>query len=236
VVNNIRLPGQYYDAETGLHYNYHRYYDPKTGRYLTPDPIGLAGGINLYPYAFCNPISHKDDKGLFVDALLDVAFILWDLWDVIAADNPCERSESLTALGLDLAGLAVPFATGFGRGYKGLKALERTTLWRAVNESELADLSARAGAFRNPAGIINEYFSETAEGAASYARQAYQAGGILYEGPYTIVRTDIPSGIITPIMRATPDRGIATVVLPTELLPHLSPAQRLPFTPLPGRP
>ncbi len=42
VVNNFRFQGRYYDAETGLHYNGRRYYDPKTGRYLTPDPIGLA--------------------------------------------------------------------------------------------------------------------------------------------------------------------------------------------------
>jgi len=39
------LAGQYFDDETGLHYNYHRYYDPKTGRYITPDPIGLAGEL-----------------------------------------------------------------------------------------------------------------------------------------------------------------------------------------------
>jgi RHS repeat-associated protein len=65
VVNNIRLPGQYYDAETGLHYNYHRYYDPRTGRYLTPDPIGQAGGINLYPYAKGNPVNSIDPLGLY---------------------------------------------------------------------------------------------------------------------------------------------------------------------------
>jgi RHS repeat-associated protein len=59
------LAGQYYDDETGLHYNYHRYYDPKTGRYFTPDPIGLAGGINLYAYVANNPINYFDPLGLY---------------------------------------------------------------------------------------------------------------------------------------------------------------------------
>ncbi len=64
-VINLRFPGQYYDAESGLHYNYHRYYDPYTGRYITSDPIGLAGGLNTYLYANANPLYYTDPYGLF---------------------------------------------------------------------------------------------------------------------------------------------------------------------------
>jgi RHS repeat-associated protein len=91
IVNNFRFPGQYYDAETGLHYNYHRYYDPRTGRYMTPDPLHLGSvhlakgniatvlpafllyeyglsnpqALNLYPYVENNPLNFHDPYGLF---------------------------------------------------------------------------------------------------------------------------------------------------------------------------
>ena len=63
ITNNLRFPGQYYDAETGIHYNYFRYYDPKTGRYLRVDPIGLSGGINIFVYAKNNPLINIDPLG-----------------------------------------------------------------------------------------------------------------------------------------------------------------------------
>ena len=81
---NLRFPGQYYDAESGLHYNWNRYYDPKVGRYITADPVSVgehvqstldnlrSGGANgqmpieLNPYAFVanNPLKYIDPEGL----------------------------------------------------------------------------------------------------------------------------------------------------------------------------
>ncbi|MEO1332439.1 MAG: RHS repeat-associated core domain-containing protein [Myxococcota bacterium] len=60
----IRYPGQYEDAETGLHYNRARFYDPSTGRYLTPDPRGQFGGdLTLFGYAASNPGRYTDAEG-----------------------------------------------------------------------------------------------------------------------------------------------------------------------------
>ncbi|WP_338872418.1 DUF6531 domain-containing protein [Myxococcus stipitatus] len=58
-----RWPGQYEDAETGLYYNRFRYYDPSAGRYISRDPIGLAGGLDLYGYPK-DPLTFIDPFGL----------------------------------------------------------------------------------------------------------------------------------------------------------------------------
>lgn len=64
ITNNLQLPGQYYDAETGLNYNYYRDYNPMIGRYIEWDPIGLKGDdLNLYAY-IRNPIRFIDPRGL----------------------------------------------------------------------------------------------------------------------------------------------------------------------------
>ena len=62
---NLRFSGQFYDAKSGLHYNYFRDYDPSTGRYVEADPIGLNGGSwSVYGYVYGNPIRFIDEDGL----------------------------------------------------------------------------------------------------------------------------------------------------------------------------
>jgi RHS repeat-associated protein len=84
---NIRFPGQYYDQETGLHYNYFRYYESETGRYITAEPIGLLGmlersassgidgGSNLFTYAVNNPIGYFDPDGEWIGVVALIATI-----------------------------------------------------------------------------------------------------------------------------------------------------------------
>jgi RHS repeat-associated protein len=113
VVNNLRFPGQYYDAETGLHYNYHRDYDPSTGRYLQPDPIGLEGGPNLYSYVLNDPIGITDPEGLDPQVPSEEGGHFWDVNPVTQCHfnpkrDPCENLTEGMIIAGGLMGLVCP--------------------------------------------------------------------------------------------------------------------------------
>ncbi|EMS8291118.1 RHS domain-containing protein [Salmonella enterica] len=70
VSNPLRFQGQYYDEESGLHYNRYRYYEPESGRYISADPLKLGAGLNLYQYV-SNPLGWIDPLGLVGCASVD---------------------------------------------------------------------------------------------------------------------------------------------------------------------
>ncbi|NDY43553.1 RHS repeat-associated core domain-containing protein [Dissulfurirhabdus thermomarina] len=105
------FPGQYLDEETGLHYNWRRYYDPSTGRYITPDPIGLSGGVNLFSYVQNNPINFIDPTGEFL-ATGTVAFIYYVAIPVATRYGPVAYRAARSAY-IQYAPLITDFAEGF---------------------------------------------------------------------------------------------------------------------------
>ncbi len=110
-------------GSTGLLYRRNRYFDPVSGRFTQADPIGLAGGLNLYGFANGDPVNFTDPFGLCPDCILDVAFIAADIDDI--------RRNGLTwrrgiALGLDVLATAVPFVpAGAGVVGRGLSKSSR---------------------------------------------------------------------------------------------------------------
>ena len=99
---NLRFPGQYFDQESGSHYNFHRDYKPTTGRYAQVDPSQLQGGVNLFAYAIQNPILYADSDGEFAQiaifCLRNPACVGSIIGIVIAAPKPGPR-EGLHNLG-----------------------------------------------------------------------------------------------------------------------------------------
>jgi len=103
VTQNLRFAGQYYDQETQLHHNYFRDYNPKTGRYLQTDPIGLAGGLNSYAYVNGNPIMYVDPRG---ELWWFVPRLLWGVGKFIVQRAMQNRAVMVTAKIASAAGTA----------------------------------------------------------------------------------------------------------------------------------
>ncbi|MCF6257673.1 MAG: DUF6531 domain-containing protein [Gammaproteobacteria bacterium] len=85
IENNLRFQGQYFDEETGLHYNRHRYYNPDTGQFINQDPIGLLGGVNNYQYA-PNPTGWIDPFGLACKEEIE---------KLMKSTNPVDRQKAI---------------------------------------------------------------------------------------------------------------------------------------------
>ena len=82
ITNNQRGIGQYFDAETGLLYNYTRDLNPAIGRYIENDRIGLRGGINLYAFVENNPLRYTDSRGTSASSFLQKFIHVWHVYDM----------------------------------------------------------------------------------------------------------------------------------------------------------
>ncbi|HME72643.1 MAG TPA: RHS repeat-associated core domain-containing protein [Myxococcota bacterium] len=159
---DFRFPGQIFDAESGLHYNFYRTYDPAIGRYLESDPLGLQAGVNVYTYAQGSPTNLNDPNG----RIIWIPIIVAGVGAVAGGTVEGTKAYACGARGLDLAA-----AVGRGALAGGVASL--TGLIAAVaTESPIAAGAAGAFTFDAANGVLGGDFNpeqaavDTAWGAA----------------------------------------------------------------------
>ena len=145
VENNLRFPGQISDAETGMHYNFMRTYDPRIGAYPQADPIGLEGGINRFAYANGNPIVLGDPTGEIVPlAAMALGAVMGGGFDfvfqLVAHDGNLECVDWYQVGGA--AALGAAGAYGIDKGAKLFSAWRRARV-AGTSTSELSPFRQR---------------------------------------------------------------------------------------------
>ncbi|WP_350318940.1 RHS repeat-associated core domain-containing protein, partial [Lelliottia wanjuensis] len=169
----IRLPGQQYDAETGLYYNRHRYYDPRQGRYITQDPSGLTGGWNGYLYP-SDPLSGIDPLGLVefgkwagsaVNAASEGNMSYEDTAAAIEVANGPHYSPPLFSMSVDgglsaygIFGGSVSAGVTTGNGDKGLDLCTYFTACQGAGAGASAGASVSASVSNAPPGSGVSYY------------------------------------------------------------------------------
>ncbi len=112
-LNPFRYRGYFFDVETLLYYCNSRYYDPKTGRFISPDDISYLdpetiGGLNLYAYCQNNPAMYADPTGYFWDTVFDILSIGFDIL-CLCKNKGWKDWKNWVALGLDIIFAIIPF-------------------------------------------------------------------------------------------------------------------------------
>lgn len=182
---DARFPGQWFQLESGLAYNWHRHYDATLGRYVQPDPIGYDGGLNLYDYVGGNPLAYADPNGenpvLIAGAVLAATLLTPDSANapgqgdcLQAADPLAPYFNGLTAGLLGVPGSGLP--TGFWADNLGALPKWRQVLGKLYG-SEYQRMTAREAILARGGNAANvreagkQFENETVESIARMAAQ-----------------------------------------------------------------
>ncbi len=176
ISNALRFPGQYFDQETGLHYNRFRYYSTSFGRYISRDPISFLSGPNFYTYAHNDPINSFDTLGLsFWSTVLTIAgaivaaIVVAELVTVlapvlVAAGLGVEAAAGVTGIASTLLSGTAAVAAGFGLNEGLTNGWNFSCVWEKVKRGAKIGASASLAFIFLPAGIL----ADAAAGALAY--------------------------------------------------------------------
>jgi RHS repeat-associated protein len=219
--------GKELDEESGLYYFEARYLDPRIGRFTSPDegPFKLQDpqSFNRYAYAQNSPFKYRDPDGRVIDTILDIGFIAYDVFDIARSLVRGEgiRGTQLAALGADIGGAALPFATGGGaairaaahadglgrvasavRGGDAASGAATELVQRAMSMAELE--ATRATGLVRGGRSGTHYVSDSIGADPLRARQRLA----LQQTPEVRVTLEVPAGSFSPPSKIPPSFGM----------------------------